>query len=92
MCLYKVDGDERQFKEVTRNGTLSNKEFWDLVKPFLCNKGAIISSDISLVKNDTIVADDQERTEIFNDYYVNKVEKSSSKKPSSLAEKHRKFG
>ena len=35
--------------------------------------------------NDIIVTDDQELTEIFNDHYVNIVEKSSGKKPISLA-------
>ena len=73
------------FKEATKNGTMSNKEFWDLVKPFLSNKGGLTSSDISLVKNETIVTDDKELTEIFNDHYVNIVEKSSGKKPISLA-------
>ena len=60
---------------------MSNKEFWDLVKPFLSNKGGLTSSDISLVKNETLVTDDKELTEIFNDHYVNIVEKSSGKKP-----------
>ena len=27
------------FKKATKNGTMSHKEFWDLVKPFLSNKG-----------------------------------------------------
>ena len=27
------------FKEATKNGMMSNKEFWNLVKPFLSNKG-----------------------------------------------------
>ena len=61
------------FKEATKNGTMSNKEFWDLVKPFLSNKGGLTSSDISLVKNENIVTDDKELTEIFNDHYVNIV-------------------
>ena len=64
---------------------MSNKEFWDLVKPFLSNKGGLMSSHISLVKNETIVTDDKELTVIFNDHYVNIVEKSSGKKPPSLA-------
>ena len=38
------------------------------------------------MKNDTVVTDDQELTEIFNDHYVNIVEKSSGKKPVNLAE------
>ena len=76
---------KNHFKEATQNGTLSNKEFWNFVKPFLSNKGALASSDISLVKNDTVITNDQELTEIFNDHYVNIVEKSSGKKPVNLA-------
>ena len=64
---------------------MSNKEFWDLVKPFLSNKGGLIASDISLVKNDTVMTDDQELEEILNDHCINKVEKSSGKNPISLA-------
>ena len=73
------------FKEATKSGTMSNKEFWDLVKPFLSNKGELMSSDISLVNNETTVTNDKELTEIFNDRYVIIVEKSSGKKPISLA-------
>ena len=80
---------KNHFKEATRNGTLSNKEFWDLVKPFLLNKGGLLSSDISLVKNNTVVTDDKELTEILNYHYVNIVEKSSGKKPVNLAKNTR---
>ena len=59
---------KNHFKEATKNGTMSNKEFWDLVKPFLSNKGGLTSSNISLVKNDTVIIDDQELTGIFNDH------------------------
>ena len=40
---------------------------------------------ISLVKNETIITDGKESTEIFNEDYVNIVEKSSGKKPIGLA-------
>ena len=73
------------FKKATKNGIISNKEFWDLVKPFLSKKEGLVNSDISLVKNDAVITDDQELTEIFNDHYINLVEISSGKKPISLA-------
>ena len=76
---------KNHFNEATKNGTMSNKEFWDIVKSFLSNKRGLASSDISLVMNDIIVTDDQELIEVFNDHYVNIVEKSSGKKPISLA-------
>ena len=44
-----------------------------------------MGSDISLVRNGAVVKNDQEMTEIFNDHYVNIVEKSSGKKPANLA-------
>ena len=47
--------------------------------------GGLENSDIFLVHNNAIVTDEQELTEIFNDHYINLVEKSSGKKPTSLA-------
>ena len=75
---------KNHFKKATKNGTITNKEFWDLVKPFLSNKGGLTSSDISLVRNDTVITDDQELTEIFNEHYVNIVEKANGRKPNSI--------
>ncbi len=65
---------------------MSNKAFWDLVKPFLSNKGGLTTTDISLVKNDRIVTDDLDLCKIFNDYYINIVENSPGKKPSNIAD------
>ena len=76
---------KNHFKRVTSNGLMSNKAFWDLVKPFLSNKGVLAGTDISLVKDDKIVTDDHDLCEIFNDYYINIVESTSGKKPSSIA-------
>ena len=66
-----------QFKKATKKGAISNKEFWDLLKPFLSNKGWLGNSDISLVQNDIVITNDQEVTEIFNDHYANLIEKAS---------------
>ena len=38
---------------------MSNKAFWDLVIPFPSNKGVLVGTDVSLVKDDNIVTDDQ---------------------------------
>ena len=76
---------KNHFKRVTSNGLMSNKAFWDLVKPFLSNKGVLAGTDISLVKDDKIVTDDHDLCEIFNDHYINIVENTSGKKPSSIA-------
>ena len=76
---------KNHFKRVTSNGLMSIKAFWNLVKPFLSNKGLLAGTDISLVKDDKIVTDDHNLCEIFNDYYMNIVENTSGKKPSSIA-------
>ena len=76
---------KNHFKRVTSNGLMSNTAFWDLVKPFLSNKGVLAGTDISLIKDDKIVTDDHDLGEISNDYYINIVENTSGKKPSSNA-------
>ena len=76
---------KNHFKRVTRNGLMSNKAFWDLVKLFLSNKGVLAGTDISLVTDDKVITDDHDSCEIFNDYYINIVENTSSKKPSRIA-------
>ena len=77
---------KQHFKKVTENGLVSNRAFWNLVKPFLSNNGGLASNDISLIKNNGIVTDDQKLTEIFNDHYINIVEKSSGTKPCNIAD------
>ena len=77
---------KQHFKQATENGLVSNRAFWNLVKPFLSNKGGLAGSDISLIKNNAIVTEDKELTEIFNDHYINIVEKSSGVKPCSIAD------
>ena len=65
---------------------MSNKTFWDLVKPFLSNKGGMTANEISLVNGHRIVTDDLELCEVFNDYYINIVENISGKKPCKIDE------
>ena len=81
------------FKKATSKGLMSNKDFWNLVKPFLSNKGGLSESNITLVKGEKMITDDAELTEVFNDHYINIVQKSSCKKPTSVAEelRHQRF-
>ena len=83
--LLSVKAIKNHFKRVTSNGLMSKKAFWDLVKPFLSNKGVLAGTAISMIKDDKIVTDDHDLGEILNDYYINIVENTSGKKPSSIA-------
>ncbi len=71
MC-FKEKAIKQHFKRA-----ISNRAFLDLVKPFLSKKGCLAGNDISLIKNNEIVTDEKQLTEIFNDHYINIVEKSS---------------
>ena len=74
------------FQNVTTNLNRSSKPFYDLVKPYMTNKGALCSSDINLMENGKIVSDERHLTEIFNEYYINIIKHSSGKNPVSIAE------
>ena len=63
-----------------------NKEFWKKLKPFLTNKGCFSEDQISTEVNNELVSDEKIFTEIFNEHYVNIVEKPSDTKPSSLGD------
>ena len=73
-------------KETTKYGVMTNKEFWKKLKPFLTNKGCFSEDKINIEVNDELVSDEKILTEIFNEHYINIVEKSSGTKPSSLGD------
>ena len=65
---------------------MSNKKFWSTVKPFLTNKGGISNDFISVEKDGDLINNEKEIVELFNQNYINIVENSSGKKPSSLGD------
>ena len=56
-----------------------------MVKPFITNKSGLTSHDIMIIHNDSLITDEKELTELFNEQYINIVEKSSGIKPSCLS-------
>ena len=75
------------FKEATKEGILSNKKFCRTVKHFLTNKGCNSNDFIRVVKDGgDLISNEKELVEIFNQNYINIVENSSWKKPSSLGD------
>ena len=63
---------------------MSNKSFWKTVKPFLTRKGNFSSDFIRIEIKGDLVSDEKQMVELFNENYINIVEKSSGKKPSSV--------
>ena len=50
-----------------------------MVKPFLTNKSSFSSNSITLENKDKIIDDEKELVEIFNNHFLDIVEKTSEK-------------
>ena len=85
-CCNKLNKQAKKdyFKNASKDGVVSNKKFWDTVKPFLTNKGSNTNDSIVIEQNNKLITDDRQLTELFNSHYINIVEKSSGNKPSSI--------
>ena len=70
-------------KEATKDGIMTSKKIWRTVKPFLTNNGCIFNDFICIENEVNLIWNEQELVELFNEHYINVVEKSSSKKPLS---------
>ena len=73
-----------------KTGVQTYKDFWKLIKPFLTNKGFLENAEIMLAEKDNLVTEEKELVRIFNDHYINFVERSSGTKLTML-QKNRKL-
>ena len=71
------------FRKVTAKK--GNKSFWNEIKLFFANTGIITNDSITFEENGVLKNDSTETTEVFNNYYINIVETTSGKRPSSIA-------
>ena len=67
------------FSSYTSKNSSYNKQFWNLVKPFLTNKSPLSSDYITIKDKEKFIDDEKKLVEIFNNYYINIVEKTSGK-------------
>ena len=72
------------YKNATKKGIMTNKEFWKVMKPALTNKGVISSDVIILEENGKLISDESKLVEIFNNHYINIVESTTGTPPFSL--------
>ena len=66
----------KYFNDITKYGIATNKIFLNLLKPFLTNKGHLNHQDIMIFDGKKII-NKTELGEVFNNHYINIVEKSS---------------
>ena len=67
------------FHNISNKNTVTNKNFWNFIRPFLVNKGLLNSSEIMLRKEKKIITDTKEIVQLLNDHYINIVERSCGK-------------
>ena len=73
------------FKEAKKDGIMTSKALWRSVKLFLTNNGCAFNDYIGTENEGNLICNEQELGGLFNEYCINVVEKSSSKR-SSLPE------
>ena len=75
----------KQIREkVISKSFVSNKTFWNTVKPFLTNKGFFTNENITIKHKDKIVTDNSKLAHLFNSYYINIVENTSEMPPENI--------
>ena len=63
---------------------MSNRKFWNTVKPFLTSNRFLHNDNISIEINGNIVEDEQKLTKEFNSYYINIAKATSGEPPIKL--------
>ena len=76
---------KKYFNDITSYGIATNKIFWNLIKPFLTNKGRLNHQDIMIFNGNKIIRNETELGEVFNNHHINIVEKSSGIKSRHVA-------
>ena len=86
-CDILTDEAKKQyFRDATANGTITNKDFWKIMKPALTNKGIISSDTIILEENGEQISDESKLVDIFNNHYINIVQSTTGNPPSALGD------
>ena len=66
---------------MTKTGVQTNTDVWKLIKPFLTNKGFLENAEIMLTEKEK----KKELVRIFNNHYINIVERSCGTNPTNIA-------
>ena len=77
---------KQHIRKVTDSGIVENKTFWEVIKPFITNKIVLSNNNITLIQNNSVITDDKELTSLFNDHYINIVEKTTTVKPFCISD------
>ena len=60
----------QHYSNLDEKDVTDNKAFWKKVKPFLSDR-IMYKGKITLIKEDEIVSNDEEKTQVFNTFFSN---------------------
>ena len=83
MCLLGRKVLRNGLKVFSKDGVVTNKHFWSIIKSFLTKKGHINREEVILRIEK--ITDSSVLAEMFNPFYISIVKKTSWKKPSHFA-------
>ena len=56
----KKNAVKTYFATITKSGIISNKMFWNTMKPFITNKTGLTNNDIMIIHNDLTISNESE--------------------------------
>ena len=74
--------------KIANGNIVTHRNLWKIIKPFLSNKGHLENVDIMLNRNNKIVCNDHELVKVFNEHYINIIEKSGGENPTDITEEY----
>ena len=84
-CRFlQLKAKKQYFEKTLTENNMTNKKYWTLMKPFLSEKGGNYGTKITLEENGDLISNEAVLAEIFNDQYVNIVEKTTGTPPTPI--------
>ena len=76
------------FNKIANRNVVTNGNFWEIIKPFLSDKGHLENVNIMLNHNNKIICNDHKLFKIFNEHYINIIEESGAEEPTNITEEY----
>lgn len=75
-CNILTEATEKNyFQKVTKSRFVNNKEFWNVVKTFLSDRGFVIDDNITRKTQDKPVTGEKNSAHMFSSHYIITLEK-----------------
>jgi len=81
-----LKAEKEHFEIILSNGIMTNKDFWNKLKPALTEKNPTKSTNIMLKEEDELITDDIQISKILNEQYINVVDNLTGSAPTTLGD------